>query len=99
MITPKSRYVSGPDVDRDSEVVLDQHGRRITERRAQVLAEDAVRRVRAGRPSLTAPGEHSPQVKARVPAELRQRLTEEVKRRGTTTSELVRRALEEYLAS
>jgi predicted DNA-binding protein len=99
MSTPKSRYVGGADVDLDSEVVLDEHGRRITEERARELAEEALRTVRAGRPSLTAPGERSPEVKARVPADLRQRLTDEAERRGTTTSELVRRALEEYLAS
>lgn len=99
MSTPKSRYVVGPDVDLDSEVVLDKHGRRITEERARELAEEAVRTVRAGRPSLTAPGERSPEVKAQVPADLRQRLADEAERRGTTTSELVRRALEEYLAS
>ena len=58
-----------------------------------------MRTVRAGRPSLTAPGERSPEVKARVPADLRQRLADEAERRGTTTSELVQRALEEYLAS
>jgi hypothetical protein len=48
---------------------------------------------------LTAPGERSPEVKAQVPADLRQRLADEAERRGTTTSELVQRALEEYLAS
>ncbi len=100
MSTPKKGgYVIGPDVDLDRDVVVDQHGRRITEQRARDLAEDAVRTVRAGRPSLTSPGQRSPEVKARVPADLRQRLTEEAQRRGTTTSELVREALEEYLAS
>ena len=95
----KAGYVIGPDIDLDREVVVDQHGRRITEQRAQQLAEDAVRTVRAGRPSLTSPGQRSPEVKARVPADLRDRLSEEARRRGTTTSELVRQALEEYLAS
>ena len=41
----------------------------------------------------------SPEVKARVPAELRDRLKQEAESRGTTTSELVREALTQYLAS
>jgi predicted DNA-binding protein len=93
------KYRAGPDIDLDTDVVLDRQGRRITEKRARELAKDALRQVRAGRPSLTSPGERSPEVKARVPADLRDRLRDEAKRRGTTTSELVRQALKKYLAS
>jgi hypothetical protein len=46
-----------------------------------------------GRPSLTAPGAQSPEVKARVPAGLQHRLEREAKRRGATTSTLIRDAL------
>jgi hypothetical protein len=63
--------VVGPDVDLDREAVADQHGQRITKLRVRELAEDALRPVRAGRPSLTSPGRRSPEVKARVPEDLR----------------------------
>ena len=46
---PKVRYVLGPDIDLDKEVVLDKRGRRITEARAQQLARQILREVAAGR--------------------------------------------------
>ena len=94
-----SKYVLGPDVDLDREVVRDKRGRRITERRAQQIAEDSLARAGVGRPSLTAPGTRSPEIKARVPAELRDRLAAAARDRGTTTSTLIREALERFLAS
>ncbi len=50
-----------------------------------------------GRPSLTGAGKHSPEVKARVPLQLKKTLQREAKRRGQTCSELVREALEDFL--
>lgn len=94
-----AKYVAGPDIDLDREVVLDKRGRRITERRAERIAKDVVRRVGPGRPSLTRPGTRSPEVKARVPAELQQRVREAAASEHISTSELVRKALERYLAS
>ena len=67
--------------------------------RAQKISEETLTQVAAGRPSLTAPGRRSPEVKAHVPAELRDWLKREAESRGTTTSELVREALTQYLAS
>ncbi len=93
------KYVAGPDIDLDVEVVLDKKGRRITERRAQEIAAAALVKVGVGRPSLTGPGTHSPEVKARVPAELRDRLAAAARDRGTTSSTLIREALERYLVS
>jgi Ribbon-helix-helix protein, copG family len=93
------RYQAGRDVDLDQEVVLDKKGRRITEERGRQIADEAIATVTRGRPSLTAPGHRSPEVKARVPEELRARLKSAAARRGTSTSELVREALEKYLAS
>lgn len=93
------KYVEGPDVDLDHEVVRDKKGRRITERRARQIAEDALVKAGVGRPSLTAPGKRSPEVKARVPAELRDRLHEAAERERTSSSELIRKALECYLTS
>jgi hypothetical protein len=93
------KYVAGPDIDLDREVVRDRKGRRITERRARGLAADALEKAGVGRPSLTAPGRRSPEVKARVPEELRDRLHEAALRENTSSSELIRKALEKYLAS
>jgi hypothetical protein len=53
------------------------------------LAQDALVKV-LGRPSLTAPGTRSPEVKARVPRELRDRLVAEAHQRGAFTSSLIR---------
>ncbi|HUR51109.1 MAG TPA: CopG family transcriptional regulator [Mycobacteriales bacterium] len=93
------KYVLGPDIDLDVEIVTDEEGRRITERRAQAIAADTLRRAGVGRPSLTGQGARSPEVKARVPAELRDRLAAAARERGTTPSTLIREALERYLAS
>jgi hypothetical protein len=50
-----------------------------------------------GRPSFTAPGKHPPEVKARVPLELKTKLQREAARRGETPSTVIRQALEEFL--
>ena len=103
------KYTVGPDIDLDVDVVLDKKGRRITEQRTGAIAADALQKAGVGRPSLTAPGRRSPEVKARVPAELRDRLHQPAElrdrlhqaaeQRGVSASELVREALERYLAS
>ncbi len=92
-------YTAGPDIDLDVEVVRDKKGERITERRAEEIAAAALEKAGVGRPSLTAPGHRSPEVKARVPAELRDRLHAAAEQRGVSTSALVREALDQYLAS
>jgi hypothetical protein len=93
------KYVAGPDIDLDVEIVKDKKGRRITERRAEAIAAETLAKAGAGRPSLTGPGTKSPEIKARVPEELRQRLATAARDRGTTSSTLIREALERYLAS
>jgi len=93
---PLIKYTLGPDVNLDKEVVRDSNGRRITERRAQEVAERTIAQM-VGRPSLTGAGMHSPEVKARVPLQLKKTLQREAKRRGQTCSELVREALEDFL--
>ena len=70
------KYRVGRDIDLDVHVVLDRKGRRIDERRARQLAEDALEKASVGRPSLTGRGQRSPEVKARVPEDLRNRLHE-----------------------
>ena len=93
----KLKYVLGPDIDLDKEVVLDKRGRRITEVRAQQMARQILREVAAGRPSLTGAGKISPEIKARVPQGMKDKLNREAKKLGVSPSALIRQALEEYL--
>ena len=93
----KTKYVLGPDIDLDVEVVLDKRGRRITEARAQQIASQILRENAAGRPSLTGAKIVSPEIKARVPQGMKDKLDREAKKLGVTPSVLIRQALEEYL--
>ena len=90
----KSKYVVGPDVDLDSEVIFLPDGTRLTNKLAAKMARDAIRQVR-GRPSLTAVSVESPQLKVRVPQKLKKAIEKEAKRRGETTSTVVREVLQE----
>jgi predicted DNA-binding protein len=92
------RYTLGPDVDLDQEVVLDKSGRRITEARAEQIAEETLREVRRGRPSLSGEPENSPRVSFRIPEQLRVRIEQQAEREGRPVSEIAREALERYLA-
>lgn len=94
----RTTYTMGRYIDLDKEVVLDTKGRRITEARARQIARE-VHELAVGRPSLSGPGVHSPEIKARVPMKLKKSLQREAKRRGQTSSELVRQAIEEFLRS
>jgi hypothetical protein len=51
----------------------------------------------AGRPSLTRPNVISPEVKARVPIQLKKALDRKAIQSGKSPSELIRAALERYL--
>ena len=84
----------GPDVDIDSEVVLLPDGTRLTNKLAAKMARNAIKQVR-GRPSLTAVAVESPQLKVRVPVKLKKAIEKEAKRRGETTSTIVREVLQE----
>ena len=90
----KRKIKVGPDVDLDSEVVLLPDGTRLTNKLAAKLARNAIKQVR-GRPSLTAVAVESPQLKVRVPVKLKKAIEKEAKRRGETTSTIVREVLQE----
>ena len=90
----KRKYIVGPDVDLDSEVVLLPDGTRLTNKLAAKMARDVIKQVR-GRPSLTAVAVESPQLKVRVPVKLKKAIEKEAKRRGETTSTIVREVLQE----
>jgi len=88
----KSSYI-----DLDKEILLDNNGVRITNEYAErILKENE--HLFQGRPSLSAPRVHSPQLKVRVPEKLKAALDLEAKRRGQTPSALIREALESFLA-
>lgn len=87
------------DVDlAETEVVL-ADGSRLTEDVAEEMAEEALarHRSRGGRPSLSAGV--SPRVAFRVPADLRQKLAEAAEQDQVGESEVMRRALAQYLAT
>jgi hypothetical protein len=92
--TMKRKITVGPDVDLDSDVVLLPDGTRLTNKVAAKMARDAIKQVR-GRPSLTAVAVESPQLKVRVPVKLKKAIEKEAKRRGETTSTIVREVLQE----
>jgi hypothetical protein len=93
-IKMKRKIKVGPDVDLDSEVVLLPDGTRLTNKLAAKMARNAIKQVR-GRPSLTAVAVESPQLKVRVPVKLKKAIEKEAKRRGETTSTIVREVLQE----
>jgi hypothetical protein len=87
------KYVAGPDVDLDAEVVLDKEGRRIDQAYADrvIAGADAVRPV--GRPSLSKTGT-SPQIAVRLEAETYARVVELAKSRGVSVAAVARDAVE-----
>jgi hypothetical protein len=92
----QSRYRVGKDVNLKKEVVKDLSGKRITDRRVKQIVKQ-VRQQTAGRPSLTRPNVISPEVKARVPVQLKRALDRKAIQSGKSSSELIRAALERYL--
>lgn len=94
----KTKYTFGPDIDLKKTIVRDKNGKRITNKRAEKMAIDAIEKV-LGRPSLSAKNVESPQLKVRVPIKLKKALDKEAKRRGETKSAIVREALEKFLKS
>lgn len=89
----RQRYtLGGPDIPDESVVLPD--GRRLTEKvRREIIDQtrDAARK--AGRPSLTRPGQHSPQIGVRLSEEDHDRVKRAAEREGITTSEFARRAI------
>mgnify|MGYP000141138462 FL=1 len=95
-MTKSSRYRVGKDVNLKKEVVKDLSGKRITDRRVKQIVKQ-VRQQTAGRPSLTKANVISPEVKARVPLQLKRALDRKAIQSGKSSSELIRAALERYL--
>ncbi len=93
----RGAYVDEGYVDLETEVVLDEEGRRIDQAYVDrlVKAADAVRP--AGRPSLSGKAGASPQIAVRLPVETYQRAAEVARERGVTLAALTREAVEAFL--
>lgn len=93
-----TRYVfdDGPDVDLDTEDVRLLSGERLTTKLANEIVQETSTVL--GRPSLTAPGRHTPRVSTRVPPAVVEGLDAIAEREGVSRSEITRRALEEFVA-
>jgi hypothetical protein len=91
--------IDAGNIDLDAEDVRLADGSRLTEARAKALAEEVLHATSRGRPSLTAPGERSPQLRLSVPAQLRDGLKARADAEHRSVSEVAREALERYLAS
>lgn len=90
------------DVDLDEEPLVLPSGQVLDEKAAAEYGKEVAARAatrRRGRPSLTAPGVHSPKVSSRVTPELRAAIDEIAEREGLRPAEVVRRALEDYVAA
>lgn len=91
----------------DDEQSLDEHpitlpsGRVLDEAGAEAYGREVADRAARlrGRPSLTGPGEHSPKISARVPPVLKQQIADLAARDGRRPADVVRAALEEYVAA
>lgn len=92
----KDTYIDDGYVDLDVEEFFDANGERITNARAQELADD-LERSGPGRPSLTESGVHSPHLSLRVPVEVRHQLDQLAEKEGRRPSAIARDALIEYL--
>ena len=91
----------GPDVEVE-EIDLDAgdvtfRGEVLTESRADEVAAEVLART-PGRPSLSGAREHSPSLTIRLPQQERARLDRLAASQGRKTAELVREALQDYLA-
>ncbi|PZS02662.1 MAG: CopG family transcriptional regulator [Pseudonocardiales bacterium] len=86
-------------MDLDAEGVRLADGSRLTEARAQELAQEVLHAAGRGRPSLSAPGGRSPQLRLSVPEQLRDGLRARADTEERSVSELAREALERNLAS
>ncbi|MDF9716050.1 ribbon-helix-helix domain-containing protein [Nocardioides sp. ChNu-99] len=99
-ITPDTVAV---EVDLDEEPITLPDGTVLDETAAEAygkaVADRAAATRKRGRPSLTGPGTHSPQVSARITPELQVAVNELADREGVRSSEIIRRALEDYVAN
>ena len=70
---PKIKYTIGPDVDLRKTIIRDKNGKRITNRRAEKMAKEAIAEV-LRRQELGDESVNSPQTKSRLSMKLRRLL-------------------------
>lgn len=89
------------DEDLDDHPITLPSGRVLDEAGAEAYGREVADRAARlrGRPSLTAPGEHSPKITVRVTPALKQEIAALAAREGRRPADVVRDALEEYVAS
>ena len=73
----KIKYTIGPDVDLNKTIIRDKNGRRITNKRAEKMAQQAINKMIESE-QLASQGNKTPQAKLRLPLKLRKLL----KKRG-----------------
>jgi len=93
------QLADGGTIDLDEQDVRLADGSRLTETKAEAMADEILERVGRGRPSLSRSGSRSPQLRLSVPDELRSRLLQRAQDERRNVSGLVRDALEHYLGS
>lgn len=79
---------------------MESDGGRLTEQDAEDLAREAVGIGRRGRPAVDptmGPGERSPRLTFRVPAQTRRQLEQRARDEGRAVADIVRDAVEQYL--
>lgn len=89
----------GGFVDLDQEDYRLADGTRLTEAKVEELAAEILAPSRPRASVADPPGVHSPQLRLSVPTELRDRLRQRAEAEHRSVSNLVRDALEHYLAS
>jgi hypothetical protein len=92
-----THYTDNGDVDLEQEEVILPSGHRLTDDLGDQIIEDVHAKVRRGRPSLTAPGARSPQLRFTVPVELKERLARAARAEHKRPSDILREALEARL--
>lgn len=90
-MTTQRYRLAGPDIP-DEEVLLPS-GRRLTEEVRQEIIEDVQAAAHGGRPSLTRPGHHSPQIGVRLSEDDHLAMKRAASKLGITASEFARRAI------
>ncbi|MHB8296887.1 MAG: ribbon-helix-helix protein, CopG family [Acidimicrobiales bacterium] len=96
MTRPKPTSTIGPDVDLKTEDVRLPDGSRLTDAKADELAEWALAR-HLGRPSVSGGGEHTPSLTVRVTRPTREALEAIASSQGRRLADVSRDALAEYI--
>lgn len=87
----------GPYVDLDKNPVTLPSGRVLDEAGARALADETLRELRPGRPSLHGDSGASPEVRFRLEPQVKEELDSFARNRGVTPSQVMRDALRLYL--